>query len=338
MSKGPALFQNKDNTGWMSKLAGRDVPPLKRETLKDLIDSRPFFEEMADVTELPELARWDEVVIWERKNRSVSCEVYVPHGSPPFPVLMHFHGGGWCAGSTRTERKHAMNISARGYVVFNVGYALAPEHPFPAALEDCVYATRWAAENAARYGGQTRDIVLEGGSAGANLAAATMLALASDPDIDHGGRRSQTVEVSALVLLYGIFDVPELLLEPGSNVGPAELWTRAYLGPHFSAHLKDPLVSPVFSESLSAFPPTYMTCGSADSLLNHTLKMANELARARVPVTVSVVEGEDHAFAKTPNNQAGTIEWERIDSWLMQRLPTDPAEQSAQGNGPSNAD
>ena len=327
------MAPNKDNTGWMSNLAGRDVAPLKRETLQDLIDSRPFFEEIADITDLPDLAEWDEIAIWQREDHTVKVEVYVPHGSPPFPSLMHFHGGGWSTGSTRTERKHAMTISAKGYVVFNVGYGLAPEHPFPAALEDCVYATRWASENAVRYGGDRNGLVLEGGSAGANLAAATMLALTSDVDIEHGDRRRQAVEVGAMVLLYGIFDLTELLLEPGSNVGPAELWTRAYLGPQFSARLKNPLVSPVFSESLSAFPPTYLACGSTDSLLNHTLKMTHQLARAGVPVTLSVLEGEDHAFAKTPNNEAGAIAWERIDAWLMQRLLTDPTEQNRRRDG-----
>lgn len=310
----------KNNSAWMSRLAGQEVPPLKRETLHDLIESRAFFENIADTTDLPRLVGHHEVQVWDRGNRKVGCEIYVPEGVPPFPTVLHFHGGGWCTGSTRTERKYAMNIAQRGYVVFNISYGLAPEQPYPAALEDCVYAARWVSEHASQYGGDRDRLILEGGSAGANLAAATMLALTTEPDIDYGDRASQPVGVKALILLYGIFDLTELLLHPGSNVGSAELWTRAYLGPHFTNHLKNPFVSPVFSESLSQFPSSYLACGSLDSLLNHSLKMTNELAKVDVPVTLSVVAGEDHAFAKMLNNPVANAEWARIDGWLQQTL------------------
>src|SRR5699024_8439676 len=86
-------------------------------------------------------------------------------------------------GSTRLERGFGTRVASSGFVVVNVDYALSPEHPFPRALEDCVYATRWIARYIGDYGGDPNQLFLGGGSAGGNLAAEVGLALHGD----HGG-------------------------------------------------------------------------------------------------------------------------------------------------------
>jgi acetyl esterase len=239
---------------------------------------------------------------------------------------VHLHGGGFCVSRARNDRKLGMRIAERGFVVLNIDYALAPEHPFPAALEDAVYGTRWIAANAAAYRGDAARVVLEGGSAGANLAAAAALALAGlDDGLDSGDLAGAAVPVTALVLFYGIFSFPLLLLEPGSNVGSAELWNRAYLGPHFTTKLRDPLVSPVFATTLAQLPPTYLSCGSEDSLLGHTLDMTRALAAAGVPTTLSVIEGANHGFAKlTDRLPAAAAELQRAHAWLDEHVRPDP--------------
>jgi len=270
-----------DNAGWISALAGRAVQPPKRETLQDLIDSRPFWLSLADLTDLPESVEVDEgVLVWDRGETQLTADVYVPAGDGPFPLLLHAHGGGYCTGSVLNDRKLAMRVAERGFTVINPEYSLAPEHPFPRAIEECLYAARWLAEHAGDYRGDPSRFVFEGGSAGAGLVTAAILALAGlDDGLDQGALAGVRIQPTAAVLFYGLFSFPLLLLEPGSNVGPAELWTRAYLGPHFTTRLRHPLASAVFAD-LAGFPPTYLSCGIEDSMLGHTLEMTKALAAA----------------------------------------------------------
>jgi acetyl esterase len=300
---------SKDNSEWLSQLAGKAVAAPRRETLEDLIEVH------------------EDVSLRPGDGRPLTGEIYVPEGAGPFPVLVHLHGGGFCVSRARNDRKLGTRIAERGYVVLNVEYALAPEHPFPAALEDAVYGARWIVEHATDYRGDPRTIVLEGGSAGANLALTAALALGGlDDELDGGGLETTRVQVSALLLFYGIFSFPLLLLEPGSNVGSAELWNRAYLGPHFTQKLRHPLASPVYAPTLDRLPPTYLSCGSEDSLLGHSLDMTRALAGAGVRTTLSVIEGANHGFAKlTDSLPAAAAELERAHAWLSRRLEEAPA-------------
>jgi acetyl esterase len=311
-----------DNANWISALAGREVAPPRRETLQDLIDSREFWLSLADLSDLPETVEvHEDVLLWDRGETRLSAEVYVPRGEGPFPLFMHVHGGGYCTGSVLNDRKAGMRFAAQGYTVINPEYSLAPEHPFPRAVEDCLYAARWLAAHAPDYRGDPSRFVFEGGSAGAGLCAAAILALAGAADgLDEGDLAGAEVSVAAAVLFYGLFSFPLLLLEPGSNVGPAELWTRAYLGPHFTKSLRDPLASPLFADRLDRFPPTYLSCGIEDSLLGHTLELAKALAREGVPATVSVVEGLDHSFVKLADSAPALRELERVRDWLDEHV------------------
>jgi acetyl esterase/lipase len=313
----------RDNANWISALAGRAVEPPRRETLQDLIDSREFWLSLADLDDLPATVEVREnVLLWDRGDTRLTAEIYVPEGDGPFPLLLHVHGGGYCTGSVLNDRKAAMRFAERGYTVINPEYGLAPERPFPRAVEDCLYTARWLASHAGEYRGDASRVVFEGGSAGAGLCAATIVALAGGAaELDQGDLAGVEVRPSAAVLFYGLLSFPLLLLEPGSNVGPAELWTRAYLGPHFTTRLRHPLASPLFAEDLSAFPPTYLSCGIEDSLLRHTLEFVNGLAQADVPATLSVVEGLDHSFVKLADSlPAASRELERVHEWLAGRM------------------
>jgi acetyl esterase len=215
-----------------------------------------------------------------------------------------------------------MRFAEHGFTVISPEYSLAPEHPFPRAVEDCLYTARWLAAHAGDFRGDATRVVLEGGSAGAGLAAAVILALDGQAEaLDEGDLADVEIAPAAALLFYGLFSFPLLLLEPGSNVGPAELWTRAYLGPHFTARLRDPLASPAFSTNLGCFPPTYLSCGIDDSLLGHTLELTKALAAAGVPATLSVVEGLDHSFVKLAGTEpAAAQELERVRDWLDRRV------------------
>jgi acetyl esterase len=102
--------------------------------------------------------------------------IYTPHGTAPFPLLVFFHGSGFVLCSIDTHDGMCRNLCAgAGCVVASVDYRLAPEHKFPAGIEDCLHATRWAAAHAADLGADPMRIAIAGDSAGANMAAVTAL-------------------------------------------------------------------------------------------------------------------------------------------------------------------
>src|SRR5262245_27304518 len=126
----------------------------------------------------------------------VRADVIVPPGAPPFPTVLYLHGGGWSIGSPASHGKLARRlcVGARAVVV-NVDYRLAPEHPFPAPLDDCVAAARWTRANAQRYGADPDRLAIGGDSAGGNLSAAVINDLHKE------------IEFRAALLIYGAFDM-----------------------------------------------------------------------------------------------------------------------------------
>jgi acetyl esterase len=166
--------------------------------------------------------------------------------------------------------------------------------------------------------------LIGGDSAGANLAAAAIVALSGLESLVDGGDLNGTpVTFSGAFLPYGIFDFPLLFAEPGKNAGTGVIettWNLAYLGPTFLKRHREPIVSPIYAPNLSAFPPTYIACGDRDALLPQSLAMTKALVAAGVPTTLSVVEGGDHAFLMIPDVIAGAgPELERIAVWLLEK-------------------
>jgi acetyl esterase len=291
---------------WTSQVVGHevDLPPLA--TVADLLADRDQNRFLHLNVDLPTLGRVDtEVEIRAGEPRRLTAELYVPAGEPPFGVLLFLHGGGWYRGSAEDERKLAMQLAEVGAVVVNLDYALAPEHPFPAALEDIADATAWIGRSIADYGGDPDRIAICGASSGANLAAAA---------INRAAATSGGSPYRALLGFYGLYDAAPLAAFDPNPV------PEAYLGRDWRARLEDPSVSPSRGD-LTAFPPTYLSCGAADLALRQTLEMTADLATSGVPTTASVVAGADHVFLNIPDVVAGAgAELQRIKSWLAERL------------------
>jgi acetyl esterase len=286
---------------WMSQVAGHEVVVSFPQTVDDLLTDRPQNRFVHLNVDLPDLGAFHEhVVLRAAPERELTAEVSVPHGEPT-GVLLFLHGGAWYRGSAEDERKLAMQLAESGLVVVNFDYALAPEYPFPAALDDIAFATRWIAEHAAGYGADGSRLVVGGASAGANLAAAAVTR-AEDPSVYVG-----------LLLLYGIFDLHALAM-----MDPNPLFD-AYIGSDWAEKLDDPQLSPIKGD-LSAFPSTYVSCGAEDVGLQLSLQMLTALVEAGVPTTGSIVAEADHVFLNIPDVIPGAVpELARIRAWLAER-------------------
>ncbi len=106
----------------------------------------------------------------------IPVRIYTPEGPGPFPILVYFHGGGWVVCSIETHDAWSRHITnSIGCIVVSVNYRQAPEHPFPAAVDDCFAAVRWAAAEGASFNGDGSRLAVAGDSAGGNLSAAVAL-------------------------------------------------------------------------------------------------------------------------------------------------------------------
>lgn len=263
-------------------------PPETALELREMLDGMiPLLNSY-----LPEVgALHESVLIREVAGARVTADVIVPTGEGPHPVLVYLHGGGWVAGSPKTHNKLAHRFAEGGFLVFNVDYRRGPEHLFPAAFDDCVDAIRWAARTAPEYGGDPSRLAVGGDSAGGNLTAASVAALA-----DH----AEAPAIGAVLLIYGVFDfsrmstdLPGIPAEQAENM--MELMIGGYLGTEDRpAKLADPRVSPI--HVADKLPPAHIVCGTADPLLEHAAALAEKLEAAGIPFERRDIEDMPHGF------------------------------------------
>lgn len=222
----------------------------------------------------------------------LAARVYRPStDATELPTVMLFHGGGWVIGDLETHDNMARSICRDcTSVVVSVDYRLAPEAPFPAAVEDAVAATRWAGERLADLGGSSK-LAVAGDSAGGNLAAVVAQQLR-----DAGGPA-----IAAQLLVYPAVDVTG---EYASRLENAEgyfldLATMAWFMDHYAADAgvhEDPRLSPLRHHDLSGLPPAVVVTAEYDPLRDEGEAYARELAAAGVPVEVRRFDGMIHGF------------------------------------------
>jgi acetyl esterase len=310
---------------WLEKLLGEHFRPGIPINDTSVIPERRKAISLAPINvDLPQLAELHEdVLLREHEGHRLTAEVYVPKGAGPFPTVLFMHGGAWCVWSPADVRRISTRIAAAGHVVVSLDYRLAPEHPYPAAVEDAVYGARWVASNGPRYGSADGPIGIAGDSCGATLACAAMTYLdgVAGAELDEGDLAGQDVEFSAGLLLCGVYDFASKLHEPDTTPGTTEIMLNlAYLGTRFLAKHSDPLVSPALAPNLSALPPVYLNVGTEDALLRQSLSMTATLAEAGVDTTLSVVPGVDHEFLLLdPQLPHVAAEWRRMLAWLVEK-------------------
>jgi acetyl esterase/lipase len=215
----------------------------------------------------------------------------------PSPVLLYLHGGGFFCGDLFSEQlqcaQYALNARC---AVICVAYRLAPEDPFPAALNDCYRALEfvWDQSEALKF---DRDLIAVGGSsAGANLAAAVALL-----SRDRGGPRIcfQLLLIPALDDRLETDSAVQFTDTPDFARSEAEVMWRWYLGEN--PQDVSPYAAPARAKDLSGLPASYILCAGLDPLRDEGLSYANRLTESGVAVELHLVPSIPHGFASIPS-------------------------------------
>jgi acetyl esterase len=219
--------------------------------------------------------------------------LYSPPGTGPFPLLVFFHGSGFVLCSLDTHDGMCRNLCAgAGCVVASVDYRLAPEHKFPAGVDDCLHATRWAAAHAAGLSADPARIAIAGDSAGATMAAVTALRVR-----DEGGPA-----LRGQLLLYPVTDYynpgTASYRENAEGYGLTRetmkwFWDHYLSDPSEGAH---PHAAPLRARVLSGLPPALVITAEYDPLRDEGEIYAERLRAAGVPMALSRYDGVNHGF------------------------------------------
>ncbi len=248
------------------------------------------------------------VVIGESE---LSVEMFVPDQDGPCPCLIWLHGGGFMIGSAMMDAARLQDWSKRfGCIALSVDYRLAPEHPFPAALNDSRQALRWVRDRADELSIDPERIVVGGASAGGGLAAA--LALSA---------RDEGLGLAGQLLIYPMIDDRQHTTSSrwDASVWPPqanELGWRAYLGDLYGGTVP-PVAAPSRAMELNGLPPTIMIVGGADGFFDEDIDYATRLTHAGVPTDLRVYAGAPHGFdLMAPEAGASLAMLREAEAWF----------------------
>ncbi len=273
--------------------------PRPRSALS-VAETREKYLQMRELAGEPRpLTRVENRTVVGRKG-PIPIRVYGASGDPALPALLYFHGGRFFSGDLETHDPVCRDLAARSRcIVVSVDYRLAPEHRFPAALDDAYDTATWLLTNGQQLGVDTGRIGVGGDSVGANLAAAVALL-----DRDRQGSSLQ-----CQMLVYPMLDATcscESHRTFASGYGPGSEdmmrgW-REYLGGEVDR--KNPLASPFFAGDLRGLPPALVQTAEFDSLRDEGETYARRLREAGVSVVSTRYKGAIHGFFQ----MAGVLE------------------------------
>jgi acetyl esterase len=220
----------------------------------------------------------------------VAVRIYRPSPSPGGPAAMFFHGGGWVLGGLDSHNTLCLELARQaGVVLIAVDYRLAPEHPFPAGLDDCVAATRWAAGHAASLGVDGSRLAVVGESSGASLAAGVAMR----------ARDAGDFAVALQALAYPALDPAMSTASYAANADDPFL-SRSEMEFYWSAYLgggpADGAAAPGLAPDLARLPPAYVLVAGRDVLHDEGIAYAGRLRAAGVPVRLRSQPEMVHGF------------------------------------------
>lgn len=256
-----------------------------------LESARRLEDELFGPTDPPTVERVSDVAI-DGPNGDVPLRVYHPAPDEELPGLCFFHGGLWALGTLDSVDEICRRLARRARrVVVSVDYRLAPEHPFPAALEDCVAALEWITAHGDALGVDPARVAVGGTSSGGNLAAATCLFVRAfgGPDIEG--------QLLCYPMLDSGLDTPSL-----DERADGPLLTRRDVVWGYETYLRSPVerynpfVSPLRADSLSALPPALVVTAGFDPLRDEGAAYARSLSAAGVPTRHEHEPAMPHGF------------------------------------------
>jgi acetyl esterase len=238
------------------------------------------------------VARLEEMKI-PGPGGEIPMRVYWPAGTGPFPVIVFYHGGGWVIGDLDTNDPVCRMLSSKvSAVVVSVDYRLAPEHRFPAAVDDCYAALEWVSLNAARLDADASRIAVGGGSAGGNLAAAVALM----------SRDRAGPALACQVMFYPVTNVFELTTPSHGHFADGYGLTREHVEFFRDRYVpeerdrKNPYASPLLADSLEGLPPAIVVTAGFDVLRDEGIAYAERLEAAGVATTTAHYPSMIHGF------------------------------------------
>jgi acetyl esterase len=261
-----------------------------------------------------------------QNGHTIPIRVHTPPGNPPFPIAVLFHSGGWVTGSLDTHEPYCKALATEAnIVVISVDYRLAPEHRFPAALDDCRDATQWVLIHTGELKGTPSRIFVGGDSAGGTLATTVARLLRDQHD------QENTPTLAGQILLYpatAYYDPPTAsYLENSEGCG----LTRTAMIWYWDLYLNDrseatnPLVAPLLAPNLSNLPRAFIVTAQYDVLRDEGNAYAQRLAEAGVDVTHICMEGMNHGFAASakefPYLDQAQIVLRRLADWIAEAQP-----------------
>lgn len=292
-----------------------EVPEEQVEEARSFYNSRPAGRGPSTLEELREMrARRsapspvdppaiEETV--EAAGAHVPVRIFTPTDGRARGVYLDIHGGGFYMDSAaRDDARNRELADALHIAVVSVDYRLAPEHPWPAAPDDCEAAALWLVGHADARFGSSR-LAIGGRSAGATLALVTLLRLRD---------RGAVGGFTGAALQFGTYD--SSAQTPAGRRIADEYFIQAYVG-----HVEDrttPDISPVYGD-LRGLPPALLVVGCNDVLLEDNLAMAGRLSAAGNDVELRIYPESPHGFTSHPTAMARTA-LTGIDSWLLERL------------------
>jgi acetyl esterase len=274
-------------------IEGRGLPPTHTLTPPE---ARVFYRERRFFTQpdAPEVALVRDLQA-EGPLGAIPVRLYRPFGAAPaalLPVLVYFHGGGWVIGDLDTHDVLCRELAnAAGCAIASVDYRMAPEHRFPAAVDDCLAATYWVQRNAALLGIAPARLGVGGDSAGGNLAAVVALA----------ARDAGDLPIAFQLLVYPATDMRRGAASHQIN-GEGYLLTGDtidYFHDHYIADAAQDLdwrASPLLCEDLSRLPPALVVTAGYDPLRDEALMYSQRLSGAGNRATHVCFERQIHGF------------------------------------------
>jgi acetyl esterase len=239
-------------------------------------------------------------------------DIYRPRGAAgPLPAVLYIHGGGFRILSKESHWLFSLMFARRGHVVFNIGYRLAPEHPYPAAIEDACAAYAWLARHGPKHGADLSRLVISGESAGANLATGVALAASyRRPEPFARSVFDLNVRPRAVVPACGVLQVsdPDRYLRQGPR--PLSRFMHDRLAEIADSYLQGVVVEDErdldFADPLvflergqrpdRPLPPFFAPCGAQDPLLADSRRLASALEKLGVACDAPVYDWGHHGF------------------------------------------